>query len=535
MHSNGVLRWIVCIVLCVVGSGGFAFALDVDRGELESTAQEAVEFQNYEGPQQEIESAETIRGIGNQLGATSLQPEAESAYFDRYRVVHAVDPDVDEGFDADIFFILPNAEVDHIDNVRRIVAGYLTSAYGYAPEDAGVLAEFVTIYNAVHRNELGYFENRYKQVVLSYLEESAVGISTLYSDWPGNTQMVIPLSETAAPGMIGALDTMQLTDTAVIDQLRMREDMGIAERKAMVELMERVIDERREALEEEREAIAQEREAVEEEQEQVEEDLDEVREAQEQADEEEPSAEEQEELDEEEARLEEEQEELAQREQELEEREEEAAAEEEQIDEMTEEVREQREEIAEDQREQMGEEQPEEPAEEEAEEETAARQAVEPVPFLRIRETGGERFRQYVSVNPRSGEIARRSPVDRITSTQVATVQGDFLAVARRDGRASLVLIDNESLELLRSGTERVFPQSVVEPAQAGERIYAVVDDDGQWYLGKFNGGLGLMERSSVTVDPHTSIRVVADRVLAQRSDGTIVALSVSDMSTAGE
>ena len=71
-----------------------------------------------------------------------------------YYVIHAVDPNTKEKLDADILIIGENAQVDHVQNLRRILSSYLSSAYDYSRQDADTLAHFITVYNAVYRSKM---------------------------------------------------------------------------------------------------------------------------------------------------------------------------------------------------------------------------------------------------------------------------------------------------------------------------------------------------------------------------------------------
>ncbi|MFI3257440.1 MAG: P83/100 family protein [Spirochaetales bacterium] len=173
-------------------------SLEVDRVELESAgSNDSIVFVNYEGPHDVINSIEEIKSIGSELGVI-IEPDATVAQnigeTDRYYVIHAVDPNTSSGLDADILVLGENALVDHIDNVRRIIAGYLESAYGYTPENASTIAVFTTVYNAVYRGQQDVFNAKYKSVVTENLIAEKIGLSVDYRDWPGNTQIIIPLA-----------------------------------------------------------------------------------------------------------------------------------------------------------------------------------------------------------------------------------------------------------------------------------------------------------------------------------------------------
>ena len=146
------------------------FALEVNEPELKVTGNETIEFINYTGPHKVIDSLEAIKRIGSDMGKT-IVPEkpSEVGNKNKYYVIHAVDANEKGKLDADILFIGPDATVDHIKNLRRIISAYLSSAYGYSEKDADTLAVFVTVYNAVYRGQYDIYNSKYKSVVTKNL------------------------------------------------------------------------------------------------------------------------------------------------------------------------------------------------------------------------------------------------------------------------------------------------------------------------------------------------------------------------------
>jgi hypothetical protein len=505
--------WFLAIGLMITAA---AAAVEVDREELEDNITREVEFQNYEGPQEDVDTLEQILGIGTELARGGLEPGATGSYFDRYRVIHAVDPQEPVGLDADVFIILPNAEVNHIRNVRRILSAYLQAAFEYSSRDADTLARFVTVYNAIYRGDMEFFGARYKQVVLNHISAENAGISILYSDWPGATRMVVPLTPDAAPGELGAVDTLQLTDDEVTERLREEEDRAIEEREDMVDLMERESEQREERAEREREEIAEERDQIAEEEEALEEDREALEEERERTPPEDEEA--QEELADREEELEEREEELEDRQEELEEREEDVRAEEERAEAVSEEAREQREEIAEDRREMLGE-----------PEEEAAEQQPLPLLFMKVRYSDGEPVGQPVIIDRRTGDELRRSDIDAVTSRSFGRLDGDALVVADYEGLSRLLLIDEQTLEPVTTGEDRVYAQSSIVIRGRNE-VYAVVEVDDGWRLGRFNGSLELEAYSSERVEPATYIEIVEEMIYVQNRTGTVIDLSIEEL-----
>lgn len=216
-----------------------AVAIEVDEQELRVSGGDSVQFENYGGPYAVIESADAIIGIGTALGraiADALETAAIVQPGAKYSLIHAVGA-VQDGLDADIILLGADAGVDHIRNLRRIITGYLEAAYGYARADAETIATFVTVYNAVYRNQLAVFAEKYKDDVLQHLTEEQVGLSTSWQDWAGKTQIVVPLNDVTSAA--SAVDTTTISDEAVVDALRAEDDKGIAEREALADLKER--------------------------------------------------------------------------------------------------------------------------------------------------------------------------------------------------------------------------------------------------------------------------------------------------------
>lgn len=234
--------------------------LSVSSSELQSASGADLVFINYEGPQSRVETAAEITAIGAGLGASMPKDGSGQVLrrgdLARYAVIRAVDPAVKDGLEADIIVIGPDAQVDHVKNLRRIIAGYLVSAWNYSAKDAATLAVYVTVYNAVHRGDMGYFSGRYKPVVTKELSAANAGLSLRYDEWAGKSRIVIPLARGAKPGALGAIDTGAVSDKATTDSLRAQPDASLGDRQAMTELKDREAEQRAAALAAEQAAIA---------------------------------------------------------------------------------------------------------------------------------------------------------------------------------------------------------------------------------------------------------------------------------------
>ena len=231
------MKRIALVCLCTFALMSMAFAIEVDQSELKQTENTSIEFINYTGSHDEVDTLRAIAEIGESLGGAAQRGRAGD--MNRYAVIHAVDQSVNTGLDADILIIGSGARVDHINNVRVIISGYLRRAYGYSEKDANTIAHFVTIYNAVYRGDMDMFKSKYKAIVVNNLTADKVGLALRYDEWPGKTQVVIPLSDQKYSGTLSTIDTSSISDKNVVNKMREQDDKDIATRKDMIDLKER--------------------------------------------------------------------------------------------------------------------------------------------------------------------------------------------------------------------------------------------------------------------------------------------------------
>lgn len=506
-------------ILIVLFTAVLAFSLSaqVDREELESINYSGVEFRNYVGPHSKIDTLAEIFGIGTTLAARDSQ--GVGRYFDKYRIIHVFDPQETQRLNADIFILEPNAGVDHIDNVRRIIAGYLMEAYGYSSNDALVLARFVSYYNAVFRGNIAYFREQYIPGVAAHLDPAKVGIATRYEEWPGNTQMVIPLSH--RPGQAGpALSTDTLTHPEVIESLREQEDRGLDERKDMTDIKESEIQQEEQAIQETRrdiqereEELAQERQDVAQREKEIEE-----KEAAQPGDE--AAARERE-------QLESDKEELAQKEEELTQDKEDLAQREEQQDQRLEQIKEEREQIARDEQELLAQ---EESRKEDQAQAGQTQAAVRTAPFLLLAD-GTDILGTLILVDTGTGDPVKTSGVTNIRGAGYYGYRNNFLVVAGEESGEriiSLVLLDSNSLEPVSSGSVSVAGNSHV--LIQGNDVYACVRYNNRWVPGRFNASLELTGVLDRTMAPFSFLSIQDNSLFFQDERGKVQIVPLSEI-----
>ena len=234
----------------------------VDSKELQSIGEREIIFENYTGNYDYKESVSSIEGIGKRLsdGLNNDSAKKEYHYLNKYSVYHCISENEADKFNADVISIDAGARVEHIRNVRLIISSYLVNQYRYSKKDAATLAYFITIYNAVYRQDLPYFQNNFKSVVLDYITAENAGLSLKFSEWPGKSRIVIPLSKNPQKGKAGALNTSELSNKDVIDAAKAEnDDMSIKERKDLVKIKEKEVKELESEIKKDKSAVEKEK------------------------------------------------------------------------------------------------------------------------------------------------------------------------------------------------------------------------------------------------------------------------------------
>jgi hypothetical protein len=516
-RSTQIFFAVVLAILFISGNA-FVYAQEtVDTAELQRNLG-AIEFIDNTAAPARIDTREQIFNIGNGLGAAVQGGAATAGENTRYFVIHQLHPAEFDKLDGDIFGIGPNAEVDMIQNLRLIIQGYLEGAYGYSAADAALLAGYITMYNAVYRQNRAYFSGRYKTPLMNDLTEGKEGLSRRWDEWAGNTLMLIPL-QTATDGSLSAVDTSSITGSEVVEEMRKDADKNIEQRQQMVDLKEREADEaaqkaaiQREEIAGEEQRIAEQRNAVEAERRQIAEERGQAPEAAVQAGA--ASAEEAERqavLDEREAAAAEKEAELDAQEDALEEKRQEAAAAEEFAERKIEEADAERAAISEDQRELI--------ASANIPPQTAPAAGVL---GIRLNDRNSP-VGTLVLVSPASGELLKISGLNTILARTIVRVDGKITAVAAEsDGVVyRLIAIDAVTLQSLKQSEDEISRESLIWVN--GANLYAIVNTaDGQQNLARFNTDLVRQALSTKTVHPFATVLFDGNRLITQNAQGTV-------------
>jgi hypothetical protein len=496
------------------GAAGVGFA-QIDRGELQKNLA-PVSFTNYEGPHARIETREQIRQIGVPLGQAVKAGAARAGTGSRYFVIHSVSAPDGDKLDADIFGLGANIGVDHIRNLRTIIQGYLQEAYGYSAQDAALLAEYITIYNAVYRGNWDYFSARYKNPVLDNLNQQQVGLATHYSEWPGKTLILIPLGI----GGISSIDTSSISDSRVVEEMRREDDKGIEQRRDMVDLKEREAAaaeqkaaNQKEAVKKEEKAIAAERAQVQKDQQKIAEDRQKLAENQPASPAE--AAQQEKEIARRESEAQQKSDELDQRESELVLQREDAAKQEQFAEKKTEEAQQERESIARDQQ------------------SIIVRETQSAGLIGVILERNDAVLGRLVAIDPATRKELRRSPLNTVYVRTLTFVGGKILAIAgenQGNGAIRLIEINGRTLEMAKQGNDDLHSNSLIWVN--GSDLYAITADlaNGTLNLSRFNADLALQAKSKIAVHPNASVSIQQGSLVTQRADGSAVLLNAADL-----
>lgn len=570
--------------------------LTVNEPEIRRVGGEGtVEFVNYTGPYSKIDSAQAIRDIGGGLGRAVSRERGnamQSGETGRYSIIHAVDASTKDKLDADILILGERTAIDHVKNLRRIIAGYLTAAYGYADEDAEAIAVFVTVYNAVYRGDLATFQSRYKDEVTKNLDAAKCGLSVRYDEWPGNTQIVIPLYD-AANGDLSTVDTSVISDGNVIKSMQNDEDKNIDSRKQMVDIKEREADEASDkAAEAQKSATEQGKKAdaagakADEAQKSADSAKKNADEAQKNADAAQKSADAakkdadaaqkaadeakaeaaknpddkkaqekaedaQKSADEKKQTASEEQKKASEEQKKADTAKDDADKAQSDADTAKKDAQEQKDKADEQNKKAADEQQRSDKKQSEAdserqsiakdqsqvinrEEEEANAGAMEAVVYGLQLVDEKTMSSGMVRLNSKTGRLLRSSPVTVIRGRTMYVSGDNFIAIAgekRGNGAVKLVTLDKENMEITAQSNENIAEDSIL--VMDGGDYYCVVDDGGKCCLARFGADLRLKQKSPVTVNGATPITMTGNSIIVTDSNGKPVILNKSDLKAA--
>jgi hypothetical protein len=467
---------------------------------------EVIEFINYEGPYDIINTLEQIKGIGQTLGRDIKPDSSLTAQYGPYKIIHSYQPEIENGLDGDILIMGSTSQVDSVTNLRHILAGYLSRAYGYEENRAFTLALFITYYNALWYQKIDHFSSRYKQGVIDNLEPDSCGLARIWSDWPGKARIVIPLR---APGSeLTGIDTSIISEKEVVEVMQEEEDKRVDDRKDMVEIREKENQETEKNLDSKQEELVDKKEELDKEIGELEKNSDSLTTEEKQTLE--NLKEEKEVVEKEQEKVDKQKEDLAK---------------------SNEEVLDMRDDIASDENKLI----------DQGDQEAVKKESVfvspkeeSRVPVFFFKQSGIEEGYAYGSIELYDltlGKKEKESTVTAIYGRSNREFSGKFLAIGkdRNEGIILPMLIDRENLAISLKGEDEIFPGTQVVIDKSNQ-IYMVYKKQGDWFLGRFDGELKKTANSSVSVSPMTDILFFNGKIFVQDSQGTLIVLNGETM-----
>jgi hypothetical protein len=283
--------------------------------------------------------------------------------------------------------------------------------------------------------------------------------------------------------------------------MRQQEDMGLEDRKDMVEIKEREVEEKMDRLDEQKAEL----EEAEEELADSRDRLDEARTAEEQ----------------ERAEAE-----VAEREREVREREAAVAETEAEITAKEEEITEEREQIISDER-----------AQEARPQREGAFTFSDQLYYLkaRPRSADGSITGTLHILDPVASEVQTSSPVSHIRGRAFYFFKNSILVVGHESGASSparLMLLEPLTLKETTRSWEQIYPESYV--LLQASSIYAVFQSGGEYFLGRFDEALQLISQSEEAVDRDSAVFLFGDRIYVNSSSRDILVLNRDDLKEEG-
>jgi len=529
------MKKFISLIIILITTSLFSIEVDID----EISKGQRVDFTNFTGRNTKNETVSEIKSIGHRLSYLMKNGRAGVLYrFNtKYSIIRALSKDSDK-FSADIFFINKDAQVAHIKNVRRIISSYLEGMYGYTMKEADAIAVYVTYYNAVYRGDLDYFSSNYSPEVMKHLTAKNAGISTQYTDWPGNTAIVIPLTEQSMRGGIGNIDTSVISDEKVKREVDKDRD-GKETTKTMDEVKKKDIDRSKKTVEEQKKAIENRKESIAEREKALEKKKEEIKKDKEEAakitDPEQRKAKE---------------DEIKQKEDEVKREERRLAEENKRIDAAENQVKKAEDSVNQKQSNiSNNQDQKKEAAKETAKEsdlnkrEDALKNQNKgdgiyglKIYYLDVKDffEGGHYNNILYMINTQTNKIELRSPFTNICGRKYDVFSNGIVVISHPGDHKSghrLTLIDKDTLKEITTGTENIFWRSFVEIKN--NHIYAVVKDTNRddFYLGKFDTNLKLVAKSKEKVYLNTFLTFFNEYIYINRDDKAVMVLKESDLS----
>jgi len=546
--------------------GLFAFvvpinALKINQKEIRNSR--PIRFKNFRG-KGKVDPDHLIKNIGYGLSKKIKRSKRRRATWNyKYAIIHARGKAKIGQNNADIFIIKKGARVDHIHNIRRIIAAYLQNQYGYSYENAFTLAKFVTYYNALYRGNLNYFSKKYTKAVLRNITKYNAGIAVSYKTWPGRTRLLIPLVAGSS------IDTDLITDNKVINDLKKKHDRGTKERKKIINIKkkeikrkEKQIEKNKEQLNEKTKIIEKKKKEIENKKQKINRKKEEIKKKEERLKkrkkeiekitnkkekkqekakvkrEKKKLEEEKKKLKNEEKKNNKEEKKIKKKEDSLKKKNEKLKNEKKNIDNKKEKIKEEEKEVKKDEKINEFKKNPNKVIAELDKKKKELDKERDKVMggkmfFLRVNKwmKDGHYDNDMLIIDPIKAKITLKSPVRSIDGRKFDLTDRGVIVIVHNANKVeqhNLVLLDKDKLQLIKQGPDNIFWRSFIKVRD--EKIYAMINKNKKYFLARFSTDLTLEVASKVEIDADSSISFFQSYIYVSRKDKMIIVLKKNDL-----
>lgn len=161
-------------------------------GMKEIKSSKKIQFQNRSLKKASAEIIQENTDKGKKLSEQITKNPKSVSEIDGFSITRVL-PGDDNKFGADVLSISDSQSFDHINSIVRILASYIERSFQYSEANSETLALYVLYYNAAHRKDADFFNKKYTTGISSKLDKNKIGIDTSYRNWPGKTQIIIPI------------------------------------------------------------------------------------------------------------------------------------------------------------------------------------------------------------------------------------------------------------------------------------------------------------------------------------------------------
>ena len=472
----------------------------------------AVNFENRTNRRATPAAREYERETGS-MGAEEVLKDGE--YSLRGISISRIFDPSKEGMGADVVTIDPQADFGHINAIIRVLQGYLSRAFQYNMEDAGVVARYIVYYNARLRNDASLYQGKYSEDVLAKVDPKKAGIDRSFRNWSGNTQIFIPLKKNIVrPGRTD-VDREEITEEETGINEDDKTDMDRIEEERTEEDKDR-LDQKEEELEKKKEDTGKKLEELEKDPEKNKEAIEETKEELE--------------------KIEQEQEEVKEQKEELEQGTTDSTDSPDSTDstdstettdstdgtETTEETTD-----STDGTEEVAVTDTTKPDETLEEIDKSENVIAEKILFLRILRyiEGGHYSNELWTIDPKKDDALEKSPYTNICGREFVGLGDESVVVIGYEGSAhndsghNLVVINAKDLLKKAQSKEEVFWRTPMVTRDG--KVYAFVKDGNSYFLGRFNADLSLDAKSSDPISQNSDITFFGEKIYLTGKSGT--------------